>query len=73
MSETNMPKVELSLEQQFNVRSFETQVDKMSLEQAQGFLKDLYRQTIVRDKLYQELLKEKWNLDSSPFFIKDKN
>jgi predicted HD phosphohydrolase len=73
MSETNMPKVELSLEQQFNVRSFETQVDKMSLEQAQGFLKDLYRQTIVRDKLYQELLKEKWNLDSSPFFNKDKN
>ena len=29
--------VQLSLEQQFNLRSFETQVNKMSREQAQQF------------------------------------
>ncbi|MEW6497302.1 MAG: NblA-related protein, partial [Cyanobacteriota bacterium] len=34
--------MELSLEQQFNIRSFETQVEKMSREQAQEFLVQLY-------------------------------
>ena len=36
--------IKLSLEQQFNLRSFETQVAKMSREQAQQFLVKLYEQ-----------------------------
>ena len=41
--------IELSLEQQFNIRSFETQVERMDLEQAQDFLVKLYRQMVMRE------------------------
>jgi len=59
----NQP-VELSLEQQFSIRSFETQVQQMSREQAQDFLVKLYEQMVVREATYQELLKHQWGLDS---------
>jgi predicted HD phosphohydrolase len=58
--------MELSLEQQFNVRSFQTQVDKMSREQAQEFLIKLYEQMIVRENMYKEFVKHQWGLDSKP-------
>lgn len=54
--------VNLSLEQQFNLRSFETQVQKMTHEQAQEFLIKLYEQMIVRENLYKEFLKHQWGL-----------
>ena len=53
---------ELSLEQQFNIRSFESQVAHMSLEQAQQFLVELYRQMIVKETMYKEFLKHEWGL-----------
>ncbi|HEY9835429.1 MAG TPA: NblA/ycf18 family protein [Vampirovibrionales bacterium] len=49
-----------SLERELRVAHFETQVDKMSLEQAQEFLKQMHRQMLAREDLYQALLKEKW-------------
>lgn len=55
--------IELSLEQQFNIRSFETQVEQMSLEQAQDFLVKLYRQMVMREATYKELLKHHWGID----------
>lgn len=58
--------MELSLEQKFNLRSFETQVQRMSREQAQDFLVELYRQMIVRETLYKEFIKQEWGLSSSP-------
>lgn len=58
--------IELSLEQQFSIRSFETQVQKMSHEQAQDFLIKLYEQMMVREAMYKELLKHQWGLESSP-------
>jgi Phycobilisome degradation protein nblA len=54
---------QLTLEQQFNIRSFETQVAMMSHEQAQEFLVDLYKQMIMRESTYKELLKHQWGLD----------
>jgi hypothetical protein len=36
----------------------------MSHEQAQDFLVKLYRQMMVREATYQELLKQQWGLDS---------
>ncbi len=54
--------VNLSLEQQFSIRSFETQVQQMSREQAQEFLLKLYEQMIVKDNLYKDFLKHKWGL-----------
>jgi hypothetical protein len=61
----NQP-VELTLEQQFSIRSFETQVQKMSREQAQDFLVKLYEQMVMRENMYKHFLKHQWGLDSDP-------
>jgi len=55
--------IELSLEQQFSIRSFQQQVRQMSHEQAQDFLVKLYEQMVVREATYKELLKHQWGLD----------
>lgn len=52
----------LSLEQQFNLHSFATQVEKMTHEQAQECLVKLYEQMIVRENLYKEFLKHQWGI-----------
>ena len=64
----NQQPVELSLEQQFSIRSFETQVQKMSREQAQEFLIKLYEQMVMRENMYKHFLKHQWGLDSGPQF-----
>lgn len=55
--------IQLSLEQQFNIRSFETQVKQMSREQAQDFLVKLYEQMIMRENMYKQFLKHEWGLE----------
>lgn len=60
--------MEMPLEKQFSVRSFETQVRQMSLQQAQDCLVQLYEQMLVRETLYQQFLKHKWGLESNPDF-----
>jgi Phycobilisome degradation protein nblA len=57
---------ELSLEQQFSVRSFQTQIQEMSREQAQDFLVKLYTQMIWQESTYKNLLKREWGLENSP-------
>jgi hypothetical protein len=59
----NLP-IELSLEQEFSLRSFADQVQHMSREQAQKFLIVLYQQMIIRETMYQDFLKHEWNIDS---------
>lgn len=59
--------IELSLEQQFSIRSFQTQVEKMSLEQAQCYLIELYGQMMVRENMYRAFLKHRWGLGDNPF------
>lgn len=53
----------LSLEQEFSIRSFETQVHQMSREQAQDFLVKLYEQMLLREATYRNLLKHQWGLE----------
>ncbi|MCU0527733.1 MAG: NblA/ycf18 family protein [Elainella sp. Prado103] len=60
--------VELSLEQQFSLRSFETQVEKMSHEQAQHFLVKLYEQMMLRETMYKHFLKHEWGIEPRPQF-----
>lgn len=60
--------MKLSLEQQFNIRSFETQVQQMSREQAQEFLMKLYEQMIVRENLYKSFIKHQWGIEQSHWF-----
>jgi hypothetical protein len=54
---------ELSLEQQFSLRSFKSQVANMTLDQAQGFLVELYEQMMVRDQLYKKVIKHQWGIE----------
>jgi Phycobilisome degradation protein nblA len=61
-----MNPIELSLEQQFSIRSFETQVEHMNLEQAQQFLVQLYKQMMMREATYKQLLKHQWGLEPNP-------
>jgi hypothetical protein len=56
--------LQLTLEQQFNLRSFESDVSKMSREQAQQFLVKLYEQMIIRETLYKKFLKHEWRIDA---------
>lgn len=55
--------VELTLEQQFALRSFETQVEQMSREQAQQFLVKLYEQMLARETLYKQFLRQQWSIE----------
>ncbi|NJM75906.1 MAG: NblA-related protein [Acaryochloridaceae cyanobacterium RU_4_10] len=49
---------DLSLEQQFSLRAFSEQVKDLSREQAQDFLVDLYRQMMVKESLYKQIMKQ---------------
>lgn len=60
--------IELSLEQQFSLRSFQDQVEHMSHEQAQHFLIKLYEQMMLRESMYKHFLKHQWGIESSPQF-----
>lgn len=61
----NQP-AELSLEQQFSLCSFKTQVSDMSREQAQEFLVKLYEQMMLRETMYRHFLKHHWGLEPNP-------
>ncbi len=53
----------LSMEQQFSLHAFKTQVSQMDLMQAQDFLLELYEQMMVRESLYREVLRHEWGLE----------
>jgi hypothetical protein len=55
--------MELSLEQQFSIRSFADQVQHMSHEQAQEFLLMLYQQMMIKEAMYLHFLKHEWKLN----------
>lgn len=57
---------QLTLEQQFSLRSFETQVAHMSHEQAQQFLVKLYEQMMLRETMYKYFIKQQWGIESGP-------
>lgn len=59
--------IELSLEQQFSIRSLQIQVKQMSQEQAQDFLIKLYEQMMVRENMYKAFLKHQWGLSDNPW------
>ncbi len=56
----------LSLEQEFSLRRFADQVRTLSPEQAQDLSLELYRQMMLKDNLYEELLKDYWGMGSVP-------
>ena len=60
---------QLSLEQEFNLRIFADQVRTLSLEQAQDLSIELYRQMMLKDNMYEELLKDYWNMSEIPLSV----
>ena len=58
----NQP-TQLSLEQEFQLKRFADQVQQMSREQAQEFLVTIHGQMMMKEKMYQHLIKHEWNLD----------
>lgn len=51
--------MELSLEQQFNMRAYQNQVKGLNQEQAQEMLLEVMRQLMVKDNVIRHLLKQK--------------
>jgi hypothetical protein len=49
---------ELTTEQEFALKAFQMQASSLSLEQAQNLLVELYRQILVRETIYKDLLKK---------------
>ncbi len=60
---------QLSLEQEFELRRLTTQVRTLSEEQAQDLSLELYRQMMLKDNLYQELLRDYWGINSVPLSV----
>lgn len=50
----------LTLEQQFSIRSFATQVKRMTEDQTKELLVKLYEEITLREASYQQLFKHKW-------------
>jgi hypothetical protein len=55
--------IKLTLEQEFNLRSFTDQVQQMSREQAQEFLILQHKHMMIQQIMYKEILKQEWKLD----------
>ena len=60
---------QLSLEQEFSLRRFVDQVQTLSQEQAQDLSIELYRQMMLKDNLYEELLQDYWGIRSIPLSV----
>ncbi len=56
----------LSLEQEFSLRRFADQMRTLSPEQVQDLSLELYRQMMLKDNLYEEMLKDYWGINSVP-------
>lgn len=57
----NLP-LELSMEQQFNLRMYEGQIKDLSSEQAQNFLLEVMRQLMIKENVIKHLMKGSVNI-----------
>jgi len=60
---------QLSLEQEFNLRIFADQVRTLSLEQAQDLSIELYRKMMLKDNMYEDLLKDYGNMSEISLYF----
>lgn len=60
------PSIDLTLEQEFNLRDFTDKVRRMSREQAQEFLIVQYRLMLIQKTMYLGLLRQEWQLEPNP-------
>lgn len=67
--ERNQP-IQLSLEQEFNLRAFEEQIQPINLDQAKTLLVQLYGNLLIREAHYKHFFKEYLLTCSCPFDLK---
>ncbi len=60
--------IELSLEQEFNLKAFEQRIQPVNLEQSKILLVNLYRQLLLREAYCKEILKKSIFADSPKLF-----
>lgn len=53
-------KVELSLNDSLNLRAMELNMEGLDKETLKSIIKDIYTQMVLREKMYQEMLKRGW-------------
>lgn len=53
-----MLNLNLSTEQQFKLRTYQIQIEKLSEEQAKGLLEDLIKQIMIKDNVISQLMKQ---------------
>lgn len=58
----NILPLELSLEQQFNLKKYEHQVTDLSQKQAQEFLVEAFQQLMIKDNAIRSLMKSEFGL-----------
>lgn len=58
--------ITLSLEQQFTLRSFVTQVERMDEVQTKEFLVNTYVRLMFLENHYKYSLKQRWGIDKAP-------
>jgi hypothetical protein len=54
----DLPPLELTIEQQFQMQVYQAQVKNLSHEQAQDFLLELMRQLMIKDNVLRHLIKK---------------
>lgn len=59
--------IEFSLEQEFNLKVFETQIENLDLEQAKNLLCELYRQMSIREIYFRNFVKHNLIGDPPPW------
>lgn len=59
LSVSPQAEVELTMEKQFAVVSFNEQMDRANLEQARYFAKEIHRQMHVREALFQSMIRQR--------------
>ena len=59
-----MNEVQLSLEQEFNLKAFQQKVENLSHEQARTALVGLYFQYLRQETYYRNAIKEAWGIES---------
>jgi Phycobilisome degradation protein nblA len=63
----NQPtETELPLEKKFLLKSFETQISRMSEVQAKQTLVEIYLAYLAQQEIYNQLLKQGWGIDAIP-------
>jgi Phycobilisome degradation protein nblA len=48
---------DLSVEQEFNLRVYQEQVKNLSLQEAQEFLLEVLRQSMIKENLFRQLIR----------------